>query len=93
MNIAYKLADLLSGSPKAPHNFHDLGPEAFGVNFPDDFPEVHGVPEIIGYRGEWYVPVKPSLRTRLHNWLIRIGSHPSDDQTKVGNLVITERLI
>jgi hypothetical protein len=24
----------------------------------------------IGYKGEWYTPVKPSLRVRLRNWLI-----------------------
>jgi hypothetical protein len=30
-----------------------------------------GQVSVIGYRGEWYVPVKASLRVRLHNWLVR----------------------
>lgn len=24
----------------------------------------------IGYKGQWYTPIKPSLRVRLRNWLI-----------------------
>jgi hypothetical protein len=82
VSIALKLAEVLSKPAPAPRNFYDLGPEAFGCNWPDDFPEIHGVPEIIGFRGEWYTPVKPSLRVRLHNWLIRIGSDNRDDAAR-----------
>ena len=37
--------------------------------------------EIIGFRGEWYKPIKPTLRVRLHNWLISIGDR--HNQTEV----------
>lgn len=68
MNIAYKLADIISKPtpPPAGGFLNDL-PEAFGVL------DEHGEVYIIGYRGEWFAPIKPSFRVRLHNWLINVG--------------------
>ena len=40
----------------------DIGPECFGL--------ADG--SVISFRGENYVPQKPSLYVRLHNWLIAI---------------------
>jgi hypothetical protein len=51
-------------------DIHTIGPECFGTGWPDDFPEVHGCPTVICYRGENYVLQKPTLRVRLHNWLV-----------------------
>jgi hypothetical protein len=69
MNITYSLADFFfeSSSPPPPGGWLDDLPEAFGAL--DEKGEVF----IIGYKGEWYVPVKPKPRVRIRNWLLRIG--------------------
>lgn len=69
MNLTLKLADIISRpAPPPPGGFlDDLGPEPFGAL--DENGEVF----IIGYKGEWFRKVEPTLRVRLHNWLIRKG--------------------
>lgn len=52
-------------APPPAGGFINSLPEAFGAV------DEHGEVFVIGYRGEWYKPMKPSLRVRLHNWLIR----------------------
>lgn len=39
----------------------DIGPECFGL--------ADG--SVLSWRGENYVPQKPTLRVRLHNWWVR----------------------
>lgn len=74
MNAAHWLAAQVLTPRRVPaRNYHDIDSECFGVNWPDDFPGIHGHPEVICYRGENYVPQQPTLRVRLHNWLIRVG--------------------
>jgi hypothetical protein len=51
-------------------DFYTIGPECFGVGWDDDFPERHGYPTHICFRGETFVPLQPTLRVRLHNWLV-----------------------
>lgn len=69
MNVAYKLAEAISNpAPPPPGGFIDSMPEAFGAL--DENGEVF----VIGYKGEWYKPIQPTLRVRLHNWLIGVGS-------------------
>jgi hypothetical protein len=68
MNIAYKLADLVHKTSREPFSFTDIGPECFA-----------GTSEITGtiyvcWKGETFVKQRLTLRVRLHNWLIRIGS-------------------
>lgn len=59
--IQFGLVDLLSDNgPQTP--VIDLGPQLFGLA---DL-------SIINYKGENYVPQKPSLRVRLHNWLLSL---------------------
>lgn len=66
MKIAYRIADIVSSpAPPPAGGFVDTLPEAFGAL------DEHGDVFVIGYKGEWFVPIKPSLRVRLHNWLIR----------------------
>jgi hypothetical protein len=68
MNIAYKLADVLSKPcPPPVGGWRNDLPEAFAA-LNDD-----GTVMAIGYQGEWYEPIRLSLRVRLHNWLIRVG--------------------
>lgn len=66
------LIDVLDNRKPYPRHedSHTIGPECFGVGWPDDFPEHHGLPTHICYRGENYVPQKLTLRVRLHNWLV-----------------------
>ncbi|MBS69391.1 MAG: hypothetical protein CMK98_13795 [Pseudomonas sp.] len=65
MKVAHQLAELLyKPAPDPPHGFLDDLPEAFGAV--DERGEVY----VIGYKGEWFVPVKTSLRVRLRNWLV-----------------------
>lgn len=45
-----------------PGGWTDL--EAFGAR------DEHGNVFVIGYEGEWFWPIRPSLRVRLHNWLV-----------------------
>lgn len=72
MNIVIALAEAISKPAPPPAGWlNELGSEAFAAL------DEHGEISVIGYRGEWYKPVKPSLRVRLHNWLIRIGSADS----------------
>lgn len=68
MSIAFKIAELISAPSPPPKGgwLNDM-PEAFGAL--NDRGEV----VVIGYLGEWYVPVHPTLRVRLHNWLISLG--------------------
>lgn len=40
----------------------DIGPECFGL--------ADG--SVLSWRGENYVPQKPTLRVRLHNWRVKI---------------------
>lgn len=65
MKLAHRIADIVSppGQPPAGGFLDDL-PEAFGAL--DENGEVF----VIGYKGEWFHPVKPSLRVRVHNWLV-----------------------
>lgn len=72
MNIALKLAEMISKpAPPPPCGFlDDLGCDPFGAL--DENGEVF----VIGYKGEWFHKMKPSLRVRLHNWLIEVGSPP-----------------
>lgn len=72
MNVAYALAEMLSKpAPPPPGWLNDL-PEAFAATDED------GNVTVIGYQGEWYAPIKPKLRVRLHNWLIRVGERHGD---------------
>lgn len=73
MNIAHILARPLSrhAPPPAGGWLDDL-PEAFGAL------DANGNVFIIGYRGEWYEPVRLTIRTRIHNWLISIGNKAKD---------------
>jgi hypothetical protein len=67
--IAYGLAEVISKpSPPPPGGFVDSLPEAFGAV------DGNGEVFVIGYKGEWYHVLKPSLRVRLHNWLINFGN-------------------
>ncbi|AVO21368.1 hypothetical protein PBI_MEGABEAR_58 [Mycobacterium phage Megabear] len=52
--------------PPPAGGFEDELPEAFGAL------DENGEVTVIGYRGEWFVPVKPTLRVRLRNWLVRL---------------------
>ena len=68
MNIAHKLADAISPPPPPPAGgWLNSLPEAFAAL------DAEGEVFVIGYLGEWYKPIKPSWRVRLHNWLIRIA--------------------
>ena len=61
------LIDLLHGPYEdGKYDYTSIGPECFAVrdNENDEYPFV------ICYRGENYVPMRPTLRTRLHNWLV-----------------------
>lgn len=65
-SLLLRAADALSDpAPPPPGGFVDSLPEAFGAR------DEHGNIFVIGYKGEWYRPIKPSLRVRLHNWLVR----------------------
>lgn len=64
------LIELLRIKERGPVDFHTIDKECFGVGWSDDFPEIHGYPTHICFRGETYVPQKPTLRVRLHNWLV-----------------------
>jgi hypothetical protein len=65
---AFGLASLLSdNAPPPPGGWLDSLPEAFGAL------DEHGDVFVIGYKGEWYTPVKLTLRARLHNRLIALG--------------------
>ena len=65
MKIAHRIADAIATpAPPPPGGFVDDLPEAFGAL------DEHGEVFIIGYKGEWFTPVKPTLRVRLHNWLV-----------------------
>lgn len=72
MNIAHALAKPLSKPAPPPYGWRNDLPEAFAAL------DEHGDVVVIGYLGEWYKPIRPSLRTRLHNWLIRIGERNVD---------------
>lgn len=73
MNIAWALARPLSKpAPPPPGGWLNDLPEAFGAL------DENGNVFIIGYQGEWYEPIKPSLLTRLHNWLIGVGNRRVD---------------
>lgn len=61
-----KAIDILDTSSPPPAQWVNEIPEAFGGA--DELGNVY----IIGYRGEWYRPLKPSPRVRLHNWLVSI---------------------
>jgi hypothetical protein len=75
MRVAHRLADVLSSpAPPPPGGFINSLPEAFGAV------DEHGEVFVIGYKGEWFHRVKPSLRVRLHNWLVRVGSSDTADR-------------
>lgn len=64
MTIAETLIKVLYTPAPPPHDWITDLPEAFAAV------DGQGDVTVIGYRGEWYVPIKPSLRVRLRNWLI-----------------------
>ena len=71
------LVDALHKDTPPPRNAFKLGDEAFGCDWPATSPRhlgipCVGVPEVIGYRGEWYVPVRPTPRVRLLNLLVSL---------------------
>lgn len=76
MNIAHTLVNVLFDvkNPPPPGGFIDDLPEAFGAL--DEKGEVF----IIGYKGEWYTPIKPSIKTRIHNWLVAIGNRKEEER-------------
>lgn len=65
MNIYYRLAEIIA-KPTIPLSI---------VSYPDVDPSAFGTPDgsVINIRGVNYVPQRPALRVRLHNWLIRMG--------------------
>lgn len=73
-NLTTFLAGMISRpAPPPPGGWLDDLPEAFAAL--DERGEVF----VIGYKGEWYEPIRLSPSVRLHNWLIRIGEHRPDD--------------
>lgn len=65
MRIAKACSDLLkSPAPPPPGGFVDSLPEAFGAR------NENGEVFVIGYQGEWFHKLKPSLRVRVHNWFV-----------------------
>lgn len=65
-DLRVRLADWICPPPPPPlGGFRDELPESFAALNAD------GSVMCIGYLGEWYWPRKPSLRVRLHNWLVR----------------------
>ena len=71
-----RLLDILAPpAPPPPGGFVDSLPEAFGAL------DEHGEVFVIGYKGEWFVPVSPTLRVRIHNLIVnainRNGDLPS----------------
>lgn len=73
MTIADTLIKILDTSPPPPpYGWLNELPEAFAAV------DEQGEVTVIGYKGEWYVPVKPSLRVRLRNWLIRFDEVEPD---------------
>lgn len=71
--LAYRLAEIVAGKPDGHRWTFIDGPlnEAFaGVR--DDGKVV------VWWRGENYVRMPPTLRTRLHNWLINLGNRQVD---------------
>lgn len=75
MNVFYSLAHVVDArtTPPPAGGFRDSLPEAFAAL------DEHGEVTVIGYQGEWYFTRKPSLRVRLHNWLIAMGNGPLQD--------------
>jgi hypothetical protein len=64
--LAEVLADAIAPpSPPPSGGFRDDIPEAFAALNAD------GTVMCIGYMGEWFFTRKPSIRVRLHNWLVR----------------------
>ena len=73
MHIAIRLGELVY-PPAQQVEYHfddfvDIGPGCFGTSDR----------KIVSWEGENYVPQRPSLRVRLHNWLIRVGSREPVD--------------
>jgi hypothetical protein len=64
MTITDTLIEVLYKRTPPPAGWLNELPEAFAAV--DD----QGNVTAIGYKGEWYMPVKPSLRVQLRNWLI-----------------------
>lgn len=69
MNIAYRLARILCPTRPPKYHFGDFIDIARGCFATRDR-------AIICWEGENYVPMKTSLRVRMHNWLIRVGDRP-----------------
>lgn len=66
MTVAHRIAKLISKpSPPPPGGWLDDLPEAFAAL------NERGEVFVIGYKGEWYHPLKPSPVVRFHNWLVR----------------------
>ena len=73
MRITKWCSDFLhQPSPPPPGGFVDSLPGAFAGL--DENGEVF----IIGYQGEWYRPVKQSLRARVHNWFVSVYNRQLD---------------
>lgn len=68
MRVARWFSDLLYRQPENPSSWLDDLPEAFGAV------DEHGDVFIIGYKGQWYEPVRPGLRARLRNWFVAFES-------------------
>jgi|688.fasta_scaffold1337459_2 hypothetical protein len=62
-NAAWKFAQP-KPAPPPPGGFCDDLPEAFAALNSD------GSVMVIGYQGEWYEPIRLSLRVRLNNWIV-----------------------
>lgn len=87
MTITDKIIDVLAKpSAPPPGGFRDDLPEAFAALNAD------GSVMVIGYQGEWYEPIRLSLRTRLHNWLISRYNRQSERDEAVAELCNAIRL-
>lgn len=72
MKVPTAVLDMISPpAPPPKGGWINHMPEAFAALNED------GSIMCIGYQGDWYFTRKPSLRVRLHNWLVRL--HDKDD--------------
>lgn len=72
--VIQRIAVLVSKPGPTLSNGRPVGPGAYGYDWPDNKPtfESDDIPQVIGFRGTWYVPRKQSLRCRFHSWLISL---------------------
>lgn len=72
MHIAHRVAGALCPTRPPRYGFGDyvdIGTGCFGTTDR----------KFICWEGESYIPQKPSLRVRLHNWLISVGNRQDGD--------------